>query len=111
MVSAWGFCVYRRKRQYMGAGLLGFGFTFWGAYLMAFPFLQGSPGETAAAAGFFISSVLQLFIAVSMIILVLEQMRFAGQRRNLQEIRSCKVGFLPRKNGIGACSNGPPRPS
>jgi PAS domain S-box-containing protein len=87
MVSAWGFGVYRRKRQYMGAGLLSFGFVFWGAYLMAFPFLQGSPGETAAAAGFFISSVLQLFIAVSMIILVLEQMRFASQRRSLQEIR------------------------
>ena len=85
MVAAWGFFVYRSRRQYVGSGLLGFGFSFWGCYLIAYPFLQVS--EDLICAGFFISTVLQLFIAVSMIILVLEQVRFSNQRRTAQELR------------------------
>jgi PAS domain S-box-containing protein len=84
-ITAWGFYLYRRNRQFIGAGLLSFGFLLWGVYLGGYPFLQVSPDLTTA--GFFISTVLQLFIAVSMIILVLEQVRFANQRRAVQEIR------------------------
>ncbi|MHB8523364.1 MAG: hybrid sensor histidine kinase/response regulator [Limisphaerales bacterium] len=105
MLTAFGFFQYRRKRQYIAAGLLSLGFFLWGTYLTCYPFMQwaeqqsgatiapGAAGEQAnlglyTSAGFFISSVLQLFIAVSMIILVLEQVRFLNQRRSLLELKT-----------------------
>src|SRR5258706_159299 len=72
-------CFYnlRRKTEFIGAGLLAFGFTFWGIYLATYPFMQRS--EQLISSGFFISAVLQLFIAVSMIVLVLEEVRQKNQ--------------------------------
>ncbi len=85
LFTAIGFYQYRRKREYLAAGLLSLGFSLWGLYLIAFTFLQVS--DDLVSTGFFIAAVLQLFIAVSMIILVLEQVRFAQGRRAMREIR------------------------
>jgi PAS domain S-box-containing protein len=80
LVTAGAFYRYRRMRQFLGAALLSIGFFFWGAYLSAYPLFET---PALAAAGFLISTVLQLLIAVSMIILVLEQVRYTHQRRDL----------------------------
>lgn len=70
-----GVCFYRmRKRMpYIGAGMLSLGFLLWGVYLASYPFCQKY--ENLYSAGFFSAAVLQLFIAVSMIVLVLEEVR------------------------------------
>jgi PAS domain S-box-containing protein len=85
IITAYCFLQYRRRRKFMGAGLLSFGFVLWGCYFVAYPFLQGS--EQLIAMAFFISAVLQLFIAVSMIILVLEEVRTANQNA-FEQIRA-----------------------
>ncbi len=77
IVTAWGFLQFRRLQQYLGASLLATGFLGWGLYLMASPFLQES--EHLVTAGHVIATVLQAFIAVSMIILVLEEVRASNQ--------------------------------
>jgi PAS domain S-box-containing protein len=75
---SWCFFGYRQKRRYIGAGLLSFGFLLWGLHHIAHPFLQTS--EDFIGMGYFISAVLQLFIAVSMIVLVLEEARAVHQQ-------------------------------
>ena len=60
----------RRHRQFVAVGMLFLGFFLWGVYLMTYPFSQKF--ATLFNAGFLFSAVLQLFIAVSMIVLVLE---------------------------------------
>jgi signal transduction histidine kinase/CheY-like chemotaxis protein len=71
-----GVCFYRLRfrRPFVGAGMLGFGFTLWGVYLGTYPFT--TPYEDLYSTGFFVAAVLQLFIAVSMIVLVLEEYRY-----------------------------------
>jgi signal transduction histidine kinase/DNA-binding response OmpR family regulator len=71
-----GICFYRLRfrRPFVGAGMLGFGFTLWGIYLGTYPFT--TPYEDLYSTGFFVAAVLQLFIAVSMIVLVLEEYRY-----------------------------------
>ena len=73
IVTAGAFARYRCRRGYIGASMLSLGFFLWGAYFIGYPFAARFPDLPAT--GFFISSVLQLFIAVSMIILVLEEVR------------------------------------
>ena len=85
VVTVWGFFQYRRKRQYLGAGLLSFGFLFWGGFVAAYPFLEQLSDYMST--GFFIASVLQMFIAVNMIILVLEQLRHLREKRVAQQLR------------------------
>lgn len=70
-----GYCflAYRRRRPFVGAGLLAVGFGLWGLFHACFPFLYYQPELFGAA--FLIATVLQLFIAVSMIVLVLEEAR------------------------------------
>lgn len=82
--TAWCFFSYRSSRKYIGAGLLGVGFLLWGLFHAGFPFLFLLPELFGAS--FFISAVLQLFIAVSMIVLVLEEARQTHNNafRNLQ---------------------------
>jgi PAS domain-containing protein len=82
LITAAAFFRYRRLRPFLGAALLSVGFFLWGAYLGTYPLYES---EALAATGFLISAVLQLLIAVSMIILVLEQVRFNLQRRDLFE--------------------------
>ena len=78
MISAGAFFKLRRKTCFVGAGLLSLGFLLWGIYLTACPFVAGNAQLLVAA--FFISAVLQLLIAVSMIVLVLEEARRFSQK-------------------------------
>jgi two-component system NtrC family sensor kinase len=96
LITAAAFYRYRKMRQFLGAALLTIGFFLWGAYLGAYPLFET---PALAAAGFLISAVLQLLIAVSMIILVLEQVRYNHQRRNLffSERLQSKVWFTEER--------------
>ncbi len=82
MIAAGAFFRLRRKTCFVGAGLLALGFLLWGLYLTACPFLAGNAQLLVAA--FFISAVLQLLIAVSMIVLVLEEARRFSQKTEEQ---------------------------
>ena len=75
-----GSCFYRLRRRmpYVGAGLLSLGFWLWGAYLATYPLWRGH--RELSNAGFLIAAVLQLFIAVSMVVLVLEEVREKAQK-------------------------------
>ncbi len=70
-----GFCfyMYRRRREYLGASLLMVGLTLWGLYLGGYPIWEKNPYWRPSC--FFLCGLLQLFIAVSMIVLVLEEAR------------------------------------
>lgn len=85
-------CFYRLRRQmpFVGAGMLGLGFSLWGVFLGTYPILQKYPGLTDA--GFLMAALLQLFIAVSMIVLVLEEVRYHAEkvRLEIETIRSEK---------------------
>jgi signal transduction histidine kinase/CheY-like chemotaxis protein len=77
IVAALSFYRLRRRQPYIGAGLLSFGFFLWGLYLASYPISQEY--ESLTSAGFLVSAVLQLFIAVSMIVLVLEEVRHTNE--------------------------------
>jgi signal transduction histidine kinase/ActR/RegA family two-component response regulator len=68
----------RKRRQFVGVGLLFFGFFLWGVYLATYPLTLKH--ENLFSAGFLVSAVLQLFIAVSMIVLVLEEARHINEQ-------------------------------
>jgi len=72
------FIYYRKKHPFIGAGLLAFGFFLYGAFHFLFPFMQRSPELYSAS--LLMSAVIQLFIAVSMIVLVLEESRKIKKR-------------------------------
>lgn len=80
----------RRHRQFVAVGMLFLGFFLWGVYLMTYPFSQKF--STLFNAGFLFSAVLQLFIAVSMIVLVLEEARHINEQvlHQVQSINSEK---------------------
>lgn len=84
-----GVCFYRMRKKipYIGAGMLSLGFLLWGVYLASYPFCQQY--ENLYTAGFFSAAVLQLFIAVSMIVLVLEEVRHSTDQA-LKEIESVR---------------------
>ena len=84
-----GVCFFRlRKRMpFVGAGMLATGFFFWGLYLGTYPLSQQD--EHLSSAGFFVAAVLQLFIAVSMIVLVLEEIRYKNEQ-TLAEITAVR---------------------
>lgn len=75
----------RRHRQFVAVGMLFLGFFLWGVYLMTYPFSQKYSMLTNAE--FLFSAVLQLFIAVSMIVLVLEEARHVHEEV-LQDVKS-----------------------
>ena len=79
-----GVCFYRlRKRMpFVGAGMLSLGFLLWGVYLATYPLSQAY--ENLYSAGFFVAAVLQLFIAVSMIVLVLEEVRYKTEQMHAE---------------------------
>ncbi len=84
-----GACFYRlrRKMPFVGAGMLTLGFNLWGLYLAAYPLSEQF--EHLHSAGFFLAAVLQLFIAVSMIVLVLEEVRYRHEQ-TIEEIARVK---------------------
>lgn len=73
-------CFYRlrKKMPFVGAGMLSLGFFLWGVYLGTYPF--STEYAHLYNAGFFVAAVLQLFIAVSMIVLVLEEVRYKNEQ-------------------------------
>jgi signal transduction histidine kinase len=75
-----GVCFYRlrKKMPFVGAGMLSLGFLLWGLYLSSYPLSQQD--NHLKSAGFFVAAVLQLFIAVSMIVLVLEEVRYKNEQ-------------------------------
>lgn len=90
-----GVCFFRlrTKMPFVGAGMLASGFFLWGLYLGTYPLTQddqqaANPGFLYSA-GFFVGAVLQLFIAVSMIVLVLEEIRYKNEL-TLAEIKAVR---------------------
>ncbi len=87
-----GVCFYRvrKKMPFVGAGMLSLGFFLWGIYLSSYPFSQKY--QNLYNAGFLIAAVLQLFIAVSMIVLVMEEVRYNAEqmRAEMEAVRSEK---------------------
>ncbi|MGH7941799.1 MAG: hypothetical protein ACREFR_12090, partial [Limisphaerales bacterium] len=75
-----GVCFFRlrKKMPFVGAGMLSMGFMLWGIYLSSYPFAEMYRDLTGAA--FLSAAVLQLFIAVSMVVLVLEEARYNADR-------------------------------
>jgi signal transduction histidine kinase/CheY-like chemotaxis protein len=84
-----GVCFIRlRKRMpFVGAGMLTMGFLLWGLYLASYPLSQQD--KHLSSAGFFVAAVLQLFIAVSMIVLVLEEIRYK-EEQTIAEIKAVR---------------------
>jgi PAS domain S-box-containing protein len=63
----------RRNEFSKSNRLLGVGFVIWGVYLISFPIFQDDPYFVSSL--YFISGIVQMFVAVSMIVLVLEESR------------------------------------
>jgi PAS domain S-box-containing protein len=82
---------YRRQHPYVGATLLMTGFFLWGMFMAGYPFLESS--EDLISLALFISAALQLMLAVSMIILVLEEAREAHQ----VVLQEAQAGKMERK--------------
>ena len=80
----------RKKRNFVGVGLLFLGFVLWGLYLFTYPFTTKK--DELMVVGFLVSAVLQLFIAVSMIVLVLEEARFTHEQivEEIEKVKSEK---------------------
>jgi signal transduction histidine kinase len=87
-----GVCFFQLRKQmpFVGAGMLATGFFLWGLYLGTYPLSQQD--QHLSSAGFFMAAVLQLFIAVSMIVLVLEEIRYHNEQTlaEIAEVRSEK---------------------
>ncbi|MDB6056102.1 MAG: Multi-sensor hybrid histidine kinase [Verrucomicrobiales bacterium] len=86
--TSYNFFRYRKKRGYLGASLLSTGFALWAGFFASFPFIILIPDLVTVS--FFMAAILQLFIAVSMIVLVLEEARSTADEayRELREGRS-----------------------
>ena len=97
LATSWSFYRYRRQQGYIGAGLLMFGFALWAVHMGGYPFWYG---DELATSSLLIATVLQLFIAVSMIILVLEEVRATSQLALEQviSIKKEKAVLLTRVN-------------
>ena len=82
-----GVCFYRvrRKMPFVGAGMLALGFFLWGIYLASYPFSEKE--NNLYYTGFLVAAVLQLFIAVSMIVLVLEEARYNTEQMRMEMTR------------------------
>jgi len=74
----------RKKMPFVGSGMLSIGFFLWGVYLASYPFSQEY--QNLYNAGFLIAAVLQLFIAVSMVVLVMEEVRYNAEQAHAEII-------------------------
>jgi signal transduction histidine kinase/CheY-like chemotaxis protein len=86
----------RRKKPFVGAGMLSIGFLLWGIHLASYPIIQDN--EYLYSVGFFLAAVLQLFIAISMIVLVLEEARHKYDQvlKEIVTVQSEKDALLSR---------------
>ena len=92
--TARSFFQHRRKHAYIGATLLTLGFVLWGVYMAGYPFLQ----KDLISVALFISAAIQLLVAVSMIILVLEEVRTSRLVAIEQlHLRKVEAGVLETK--------------
>lgn len=93
-----GLCFFRLRIRmpFIGAGLLSVGFQLWALYMATYPIVGQS--KYFFAANFYVGAVLQVFIAASMIVLVLEEVRLnAGQmQKEIAEARSEKEAALAK---------------
>lgn len=80
LLAAASFYRLRRRMPFVGAGMLSLGFLLWGLYLASYPFTRRPGYENLHSTGFLVAAVLQLFLAVSMIVLVLEEVRFRSEQ-------------------------------
>lgn len=72
VVSVYTGSLYARfMRRYQGARLLMLGFVLWGLHLIALPFMGLT--QVTAAAAYLVSAVLAIFIAMAMMVQVLEE--------------------------------------
>jgi PAS domain S-box-containing protein len=96
LAISWSFYRYRRRQGYVGAGLLIFGFALWALHTAAYPFWSGA--DETEISGLLIATALQLFIAVSMIILVLEEVRETSRNaiEQVSTIKKEKAALLTR---------------
>jgi signal transduction histidine kinase/ActR/RegA family two-component response regulator len=85
VATALGFCRLCRSGVSIGPSLLMAGFTGWGLYLATHPLAELSGQFRVAAV--LISSALQLFIGISMIVLMLEEARASTDQMH-KEIRA-----------------------
>jgi len=90
MFAGVSFYRLRKNRQFVAVGMLFLGFFLWGVYLMTYPL--SAKYHTLFNAGFLVSAVVQLFIAVSMIVLVLEEARHIHEQvqRQVQAVNTEK---------------------
>ncbi len=79
-----GGCFFRlrQKLPFVGAGMLAVGFFLWGAHVALYPVAQ--PVLEHRSTMVFLSAVIQLFIAVSMVVLVLEEVRYKSEQTLLE---------------------------
>jgi signal transduction histidine kinase/ActR/RegA family two-component response regulator len=93
-----GLCFFRLRIRmpFVGAGLLSVGFQLWALYMACYPI--AGRNKYFFAADFYIGAVLQIFIAVSMIVLVLEEVRLnaEGVRKEIATARSEKEELLAK---------------
>lgn len=88
LATAAAFYGLRRRVKSMGAAFLAAGFSLWGLYLASFPFAQTWDGLEKV--GVFASLGLQLFIGLSIILVLLEEARASAERmsKELEEHRA-----------------------
>lgn len=77
LFTAVSFFNRRQKKPFVAPGMLALGFFLWGLYLGWYPFLRL---QAPSNMGYYLESVLQVFVAVSMIVLVLEDARHADEQ-------------------------------
>lgn len=86
-------CTYLQyRRTYRGATLLAYGFICWGIHLLIFPVQPYLP-SVFVVLGYFTTAVLALFIALGMIVFVLEQ----AQERQQVLLDEFKRGIASRR--------------
>jgi len=99
IITGMGFARHRCRKGYIGASMLALGFSMWGAYFATYPLVERVPDLLAT--GFFLSAVLQLFIAVAMIILVLEEARTTNHAA-LENLRSEKAKAMELQSAVSS---------
>ena len=103
-----GLCFFRLRMRmpFVGAGMLSLGFQLWGLYLVTYPVAREYSGLFTT--DFYVGTVLQVFIAASMIVLVLEEVRLNAEEvhEEIATVRTEKEELLARAlNSEEKCRN------
>ncbi len=101
-----GLCFFRLRirKPFIGAGMLSLGFQLWALYLATYPIahhlgtLDDVVDKELSAADFYLGALLQMFIAATMIVLMLEEFRLNADqmRTEIAEARSEKEALLAK---------------